>query len=76
MGEPCECCYAGSDSDAEDEDEDSEANEAGEPLLAIEKRSRLLDKKRYAVLSLLHLFPTCTLHLYPAPAAEAMQLTG
>lgn len=45
----CLPCASGSDSDEDgeqDHGEDDEEDEDGEPLLAIEKRARILDKKR------------------------------
>lgn len=46
-----QCIPGDSDDDSEDGDDDdmsddSEENETDEPLLAIEKKARLLDKKR------------------------------
>lgn len=40
-------CPSGSISDEEDGQDAEEEDEDGEPLLAVEKRARILDKKRY-----------------------------
>ena len=42
-------CHLGSDSDDKDEQDDEEEDGEGEPLLAVEKRARILDKKRYCL---------------------------